>query len=501
MNNLAIYAEEKASVSVGESSSVQLTAGIRDDVTMISGSDYGTVSSLSPRLNGRFVAWQHQQRRWVTDLELHAGWGKSVKLPSFQVLYPSPSYSDILSFTPGSTADNKAYYAYYTYPSAAVFNPSLRWQYTSQLDLGVEARIGGTRVSVSGFYHKTKQQYVSVSRYTPYQYKTTSQSAIEHSGVASGSRSYQVDRQTGVVTLTDLSGEKEPMVLDYSTHNTYNTNRSYTNGSPVERYGLEWIVDFAQIKSLCTSLRIDGNYYYYKGIDETLFAGGISGTGDATGSAAYPLVGYYRGSSTTSAGTASSATLANGSESKQVNLNATLTTHIPKVRLILTLRLESSLYNYRRQLSQLSSGMRGIVLEKVEDYFGTPYDPSVRDKYVGVYPEYYATWDNPTELIPFAERFEWARENDRSLYNHLARLVVKSNYAYVLNPNTLSKYFSANISVTKEIGDHVSVSFYANNFFNNFGHVHSSQTGLDTSLFDSGYIPKFYYGMSVRLKI
>jgi len=55
--------------------------------------------------------------------------------------------------------------------------------------------------------------------------------------------------------------------------------------------------------------------------------------------------------------------------------------------------------------------------------------------------------------------------------------------------------------VTKEIGDHVSVSFYANNFFRNMKKVHASQTNLDTSLFGSSYIPSFYYGLSLRLKL
>ena len=60
---------------------------------------------------------------------------------------------------------------------------------------------------------------------------------------------------------------------------------------------------------------------------------------------------------------------------------------------------------------------------------------------------------------------------------------------------------SANLSVTKEIGDHVSLSFYANNFFNNMKMVHSSQTDTETSLFSSGYIPNYYYGLSLRLKL
>ena len=78
---------------------------------------------------------------------------------------------------------------------------------------------------------------------------------------------------------------------------------------------------------------------------------------------------------------------------------------------------------------------------------------------------------------------------------------MRSNYNYTLNPNRISAYYSANFSVTKEIGEHISISFYANNFFNNMSKVHSSQTDLDTALFGSGYLPSFYYGLSLRLKL
>ncbi len=499
VRNMALYAEDKITVGTGKASSLQLTAGLRNDITKISRSEYGTVSSISPRFNAKYVFW-HNRKALVSHLSVHAGWGKSVKLPSFQILYPSSSYSDVLAFTPGSTADNKAFYAYYTYPSKALYNSELKWQYTNQTDIGVEMTLAGTKISISGFYHRTMNPYTAITHYTPYNYKMTTQAAIENSGIASANRRYSIDEQTGVVTLTDASGVVAPIELAYSSRQAYNTNRQYINGSPVERYGLEWIIDFPQIKPLRTTLRLDGNYYYYKGLDETLFAGAQTSSGNSTYSS-YPLVGYYRGSSSTSLAVASSGTVSNGSINKQVNLNATLSTHIPKIRLIVTLRLESSLYYYDKPLSELSTGTRGIVIANAEDYFGTPYTGTERDTYIAIYPEYYSTWDNPNKLIPFAERFEWARDNDRTLYNQLAQLVKKSNYAYTMNPNRLSQYFSANLSVTKEIGDHVSVSFYANNFFNNMGHVKSSRTGLKTTLFNSGYIPKFYYGLSLKLKI
>ena len=99
---------------------MELTVGLRNDISSIAGSAYGTASTLSPRANLRYVFW-HGRQAWVRNLSAHAGWGKSVKLPSFQVLYPSTNYIDRLAFTPGSTADNKAYYAYHTFPSQAVY--------------------------------------------------------------------------------------------------------------------------------------------------------------------------------------------------------------------------------------------------------------------------------------------------------------------------------------------------------------------------------------------
>ena len=500
LNNLALYAEEKVSLPTGKLSTLELTAGLRDDITLISGSDYGTVGSLSPRVNSRYVFWKNRHDRWITDLSIHAGWGKSVKLPSFQVLYPSPAYRDMLAFSSPSTSANTSYYAYYTFPSKAVYNPALCWQYTNQTDIGLEMDILGTRVTLSAFHHRTHNPYMATHVYTPFAYKYTSPSSLDAVTIPLAQRNYAIDPSTGVVTVGSADGSQTE-VLTYTERKTYLTNTRYTNASPVDRYGLEWIVDFRQIRSLRTSFRLDGNYYYYKGLDDVLFADIPLSNATMTDGQPYQYVGYYRGSSNTSTGSLATASVTNGAQSRQANLNATVTTHVPKVRLIVSLRLEASLYDYRRSLSQFEDDTRGIVLADKADYTGTPYDGSSENRYVAVYPDYYATWDNPGERIPFAEKFLWAKEHDQTLYSDLSKLVVKTNYAYVLNANRLSSYYSANLSVTKEIGDHISISFYANNFLNNMKTVHSSQTGLDTSLFASSYIPSYYYGLSLRLKL
>ena len=502
MNNLALYAEEKVNIPTTKRAILELTAGLRNDITMITGSDYGTVSSLSPRFNGRYVFWRNLQKRWVSELIIHAGWGKSVKLPSFQVLYPTPTYTDRLAFASTSTSDNKSYYAYHTYPAKTLYNPDLRWQYTNQTDIGIDMNIKGTHVSLAFFHHQTCNPYLSTDQFDPMMYRYTPPSSLNGLAISPGNRRFSVDQQTGIVTVSDVTGVVSPQQLAYTERNTYAVNRRYINGSNISRCGLEWVVDFAQIKPLRTSVRLDGNYYFYKGIDDVLFAdipGGVNTT--MTGNKPYAYVGYYRGTNVTDAGLSANAEVANGSLSKRSNLNITLTTHIPQIRMIVALRIETSLYSYSRQLSEFKDGTRGILLDSSTDFFGQPYDGTSENHYIAIYPEYYSTWDNPDEKIPFAEKFAWAKDNDPTLYNDLSRLVVRSNYPYTMNPNRISAYYSANLNITKEIGDHVSVSFYANNFFNNMKKVHSSQTDLETSLFSSGYIPSYYYGLSLKLKL
>lgn len=470
LNNIALYAEEKVSIPTSKLSTLEITAGLRDDITIINGSEYGTVSSLSPRFNGRYTFWKNRRKRVVSELVLHAGWGKSVKLPSFQVLYPSPSYYDIEVFRSPSTANNTTVSAWYTRPSKALYNPDLKWQYTNQTDIGIEMNIKGTRVSLSAFHHRTYNPYMATTEYTPFSYYYTPVSALEGLTIPTDGRTYTIDPTTGTVTVSSADGSSA--VVPNNERRFYLSNTRYINASPLDRYGLEWIIDFKQFKALNTSLRFDGNYYYYKSEDETLFASMHNSNTKMTGTGEpYQYIGWYRGTNGTSTAQTS---IANGAISKTLNLNTTITTHIPKIRLIMALRIESTLYSYRKSLSNFEGD---------------------------VYPEYYTTWDAPDTKIPFAEKFQWAKDNDATLYNDLQNLVVHPNTAYVMNANRISAYYSANLSVTKEIGDHVSISFYANNFFNNMKTVHSSQTDLDTSLFSSSYIPSYYYGLSLRLKL
>lgn len=492
MNNVALFAEERLDVRVGRQSTVRLMAGVRGDFTRIRQSEYGTAAALSPRVNARWVLRENRPAA-VSDLSIYGGWGKSVKLPSFMVLYPPPIYSDRLAFTPGSTADGTAFYAFYTHPTTPAYNPGLRWQHAVQNEIGVEASILGTRLSVSFFRNRTVDPYMSRTLHQPFAYHVTTQADLEAGcSIPSSDRIYTIDRKTGVVTVSDRTGAQADQVIGYRERRTFVPKSQYTNGSPVERYGVDFVVDFARIRPLRTQVRVDGNFYRYKGLNLTEMEASLSSATSMADGNPYKYVGYYAGSTSVS----------NGSLEKQLNLNLTVVTHIPRIRMILSLRVESSLYDYTQTLSEYADGSpRGYLLEASGDYFGSSEPLYGKGRYVAVYPEYFSAWEHPDKKIPFAETLAWARQNDVALYNELAKLVVKSNRNYQFDPDRVSASFAMNFNLTKEIGRFASITFYARNFFYNMGKVRSSQTGLESSLFGSRIIPQFYYGLALRLKI
>ena len=197
MNNLAFYLEENAIIPIG-STSLNLVGGIRSEHTMVQHSGYGNVNSLSPRFNAKYTILQYDSKRFVRDLSIRGSWGLATKLPSFNILYPEPTYEDILTFAPGTTATGSTFYAYYIKPHQLEYNSGLRWQYNRQAEIGMEIDIKGITFSLVAYSNKTRNTYVIRDRYDPYSYKFTSQKELEGINIPSADRIYSIDRETGI---------------------------------------------------------------------------------------------------------------------------------------------------------------------------------------------------------------------------------------------------------------------------------------------------------------
>lgn len=489
MYNAAVYLEDNLTIEAGRQGKINLIAGIRNDNTIINGSAYGTTSSWSPRFNAKYTILdpKGRSRKTVRSLSVRAGWGKAVKLPSFGILYPSPSYYDIEVFRSTVASDNSLSSAYYIMPQSIEYNPDLKWQYNLQTELGVDINIAGTKIGLSGYYTTTHNAYRLVPEYETFSYNYTPVSAVQGCTIPAQDRIYSISRD-GVINIADKTGTLPGQTAAYTTRKQFMPKVMISNdGNPVQRYGLEWTVEFPKINPINTTIMLDGNFYGYKSIITDITANCPYGQTGADGQL-FRYKAYYYGRNQQS----------NGSKTMSVRNNLTVVTRIPKVRMVISVKLEASLYKYSQALSERLDGKNRSWSLKDK---GNPLSVDDRsiyngDNYVVLYPDYVE--DLEGNRFDFLDKFRWAKENDPAMYSDLSRLVSTTNYTYTFKSDNISPYLSANISVTKEIGDIASISFYANNFFNNMGQVYSTKTGNWSSV--TNLIPSFYYGLTLRLK-
>lgn len=463
MHNVAAYIEEDYTFPIGKTS-LQISAGLRLENLFVKDTDYKNVSSLSPRFNAK---WK------ISDnLSIRGGWGVSEKLPSFYILYPVQKYRDIQTF--GFSHGDSSSYVYYTQPYKMLFNENLKWQKNYNAEFGIEAYFLRTSVSLVGFFNKTKNPYTYQNIYTPFSYNIMS---VPSGYTVPDNPEIRVDSQTGQVYMRGSNEEFWTPMATKVTDKTFFESQMPGNGDDIYRTGAELIVDFPEIAPIRTKFRLDANYAYTHYIDNTLnwtYRTGWSHT--SLSNRSYQYVGIY-------ANGGESGTF-NGKESHSLNANLTAITHIPEARIVITCRLEMSLLSRFRNLSRYHGKeyAYNVNADGVESIGGSIYDSN---NYTAIRPVKYM--DENGDVHDFTDK----EASDPAFAN----LIIKSGNAYTFSQDGYGAYLSANLSVTKEIGDHVSLSFFANNFTNSRMYVTSKATGVSAI-----FTPAFYYGLTCRLK-
>ena len=464
MHNVSVYAEEDLTLPLGKTK-LQLVAGLRMENVYIRGSRYEDMNTLSPRLNAK---WQ------ISDnFAIRGGWGITEKLPSFYILYPKQEYRDIQTF--GFSHGDSSSYIYYTQPYMMAFNPDLRWQRNSNSEVGIDAVILGAKLSLVGFYNRTRDPYRFSRLYTPFAYNILQKPAGFD---VPANPEIKVDNQTGDAFIRE-GGDAWWTPMDVKvTDRTFVRSTYQDNGATADRAGVELTLDFPQIEPIFTQFRLDASYAWTRMVDDALsyyYNDGWSHTSEPNRS--YQYVGIY-------ANGGSDNYVANGKVTHNLDANLTAITHIPQARLIITCRLEASLLTRKRNVSTHNGADYAFTVSQDSKVpiGGNIYDGN---SYTAVWPVAYMDLDGGVHEFTAAEAADPAFSN----------LVIRSGNAYTFAQDGYGPYFSANLSLTKEIGDKVSLSFFANNFTKSRQFVISKATGAATIL-----TPVFYYGLTCRLK-
>ncbi len=465
MHNLAYWIEENLTLPVG-STSFSLMAGLRGETTFISGTDYRHTATWSPRLNARW--------RFSKKVTLRGGWGLVEKLPSLGVLYPRPMFTDVRMFDVSWASGSS--YVYYTHPYATLYNEDLRWQRNRNAEVALDLSFGGTNISLAAYFNRTKNPYRTDVEFLPMSFNKY---ALPDDYTMPANPLLKVDSQTGELFVRDADNMVQGWIalpLDF-VNSTFTRSQKAGNGSPVDRYGVELTAEFPTIRPIRTEFRLDAAYTYTKYVNEGFAWYYPSVSSPTQPGHSYEYVGIY-------ADNGSSQTVTyNGRKSHALDMNLTATTHIPAIRMVISLRLEASLVKRSQNLSVTD----GREYAYNVDEQGRPTGGSIYDggSYTAIRPLYYM--DTSGAILPFTD----AEAADPAFAN----LILRSGNIYQYDADGYDPYFSANLSITKEIGNIASISFYANNFTNSRRYVSSWATGTRVIL-----TPGFYYGLTLRLK-
>lgn len=465
MHNLSVYAEEHLTLPVA-STKLELTAGLRMENVFIRNSLYSGKTTFSPRFNAKW--------HLAEGFAIRGGWGVTEKLPSYHILYPKQEYRDIRTFA--FSYGDQASYVYYTQPYTVRYNPELRWQRNSNSEFGFDLSKGGFEMSLVGFYNLTRSPYNFLNVYDPYSYDILQRpDGFE----MPSDPQIKLDSQTGMLYVR--GGEDDywtPMEVNV-TDRTFAKSSKQNNGADIHRAGAELTVEFPEIRPVRTTLRLDASYTYTQYLNDQLSYYYQSGWSHTTlANRSYQYVGIYAN------GGGATSHVGNGKITHDLDANITAITHIPQVRLIITCRLEMSLLRRSRILSEYDGKEYAFNISQIDN---RPSGGSIYDgeSYTAVYPVAYMDLDGNVHPFTDAEAAD----------PEFASLILKSNNSYTFAQDGYGPYMSANLSITKEIGDHVSLSFFANNFTNSRPYVKSMATGVGAI-----FTPAFYYGLTCRLK-
>jgi hypothetical protein len=239
---LSLFAEDNFSAKVG-GSTAEVQVGMRtmqlpslDSRYLLAGKVY-----IDPRVNAVWHFPTFEVADCPVKLLLAAGYGLTTKMPTIDYLYPQVHYNDIVQLN-YYDVNNPTEYSrvnlrtYIEDPT----NYNLRAARNRKWELRFGAEIGGNSFSITYFDERMSSGYRYSKVYNSYAYRKYDATAIDALAL------------TGQPSLADLPYE------DLNILDGYNT---VTNGSRIDKKGVEFQLNTQRFMPLRTSLTVTGAWF------------------------------------------------------------------------------------------------------------------------------------------------------------------------------------------------------------------------------------------------
>lgn len=435
MNDLSLFFEEKVTLPF-KSTTLEVTAGARLNKMIITGYDYNP--TIDPRFNGKYIVLPLRKDRIVNSLSIRGGWGILQRLPSIGLLYPAPSYIDNALFLYRNATSGESLAVIQSTVIDELLPYNVKPVKTRNIELGLDINIKGIDAQFTYFNEKLtdglseNKSFSSVS-YDMYNSVTDPNAAPKFEG--------------GRVWIKNTLGEYVP--LSYTTRKDFLAYDRPDNRGEINKWGIEYDINFGKIKAINTSVIVNGSYMRSNQQDAGLLNYNSNRVDPVDSKQRMPYIGIYESEG-------NSLGVGGGSERFSTSIN--FVTHIPSIRMIVSVVTQCvwmnnswNLFDKDRVYKLNGAGTR---------YFG---DFDKQKNYEIMYrdPDFYM--DLNGTVRPFSDYYT---TTDNDLKRRLAMLILSEDETYYFQDSGTKPYFMANLRITKEIGNNAALSFYANNFTN-----------------------------------
>ncbi len=467
LNRYTFFVEDKVNFPIG-TTNLEIQAGVR--MNSILPNDKFKMDELTawePRINMRYTILEKPEG--FKELSIRGGWGLDYKMPSMIYLYPEPAYLDKVSYSYNDIDANGYGLAVFTTKRVdKTSNPELKLQKSRKVEIGTDFTIGNVSGSVVYYNEKLSNGYGFSTYYDPFYYTR-----------------YGYQLVNGVPTEVPVPSGKQPVYsngeilvdgapLPKISDTTFISYSVPQNSIQQSKWGIEYTLDLGTLKAINTSINIDGAYMCIRR-ENTALTSLLPST--TINNKVYSFVGIYAGS----------VGMATGSIDERLNTNVRFITHIPKIRMVVTLGVQMVFLDRSRNISEYN----GKVLPYYTDNNGirhtgeAVYDDTQYTKFVD--PVYVMDKNGNQLTLAQAQKLYPG-------FNFSEQLTHETNMATYYLRQSYPFYAMLNLRVTKELGNIATVSFYANNFLNMLGRVENSVTHYPQNMNSP-----IYFGAEVKL--
>ncbi|MFA6759039.1 MAG: TonB-dependent receptor [Bacteroidales bacterium] len=437
MSDISAFAEEKVTIPVGKNkSSIELIAGVRFTKMMVDGYDYDP--TIDPRFNAKYNIIAPKRKGLIRELSLRGGWGIMQKLPSMSILYPDPIYMDNALFSYRNSETGESLALIQTSIIDGMLDYNLDPIKTNNFEIGLDVNVKGIQARFTYFNEKSRDGYTDNSHYVP-------QNVNFYDNVSDPNAAPKYEN--GTVWVKNQDGNYEE--LSYTSYNQFKGYKRPDNRGAIDKWGIEYDFDFGTLKSINTSLIVNGAYIKTEDYSTGQMNWYRNANDPIDPQSDNKYIGIFNSN-------ADGLSLGYGRE--RLSTNISFVTRIPSIRMIVSFTTQCiwmennwNIYDEGNIYTQDSNG---------NAVYGDYNNKSTLSL---LYRDPVAYMDKNGTVKPFSD---YHTTNDPDLKRRLDLLRLATNNSFYFLETGFKPYFMANIRVTKELGDIASLSFYANNFTN-----------------------------------